>query len=117
MGEGGYVRAVVLGAVVMAVLAGCGAQSRVYDLKSLTPSEAKNLVASFNPRACNTRGRVLVRYSSPVVHGKGSDAWWCVEPANAYRVVSRDLRCPAGTRLKIDFERHVATCDHSLSSN
>jgi hypothetical protein len=112
------VRAVVLGAAVMAVLAGCGTQSRVVSLKPLTPSETRSLVKSFKP-GCNTPGRVLIRYVSPVVHGKGSESWWCVEPAQSYRVVSRDLRCPARTRLKIDLKRHMAACEHSpkLGSN
>jgi hypothetical protein len=106
------VRVIVLGAVAMSVLAGCGAQSRIVQLKPVTPSEAKNLVNSFRP-ACGTPGRVLVRYASTVVHGKSSESWWCVKPAQAYRTVSRGLHCPIRTRLTIDFARHTAACKPS----
>ncbi len=117
-GHGAHVTAVVLGAAVTAVLAGCGAQSRVVGLNPLTPSEASKLVNSMKP-GCNKPGRVLIRYVSPVVHGKGSETWWCVKPAQSYRIVSREVRCPARTRLKIDLERHKAACDHNpkLGSN
>jgi hypothetical protein len=98
---------------VIAVLAGCGAQSRVVRLKSLTPSEALNLVKSFKPE-CDKPGHVLIQYASPVVHGAGSESWWCVEPAQSYHVVSRDLHCPIRTRLDIDLTRHTATCKPSV---
>src|SRR5215472_16972305 len=100
---------IVLLVAVMAVLAGCGAQSRVAQLKSLTPSEASNLVKSFEPK-CNAPGRVLVRYTSPIVHGEGNESWWCIEPAQAYRIVSRDLHCPPHTNVKIDFTHHLVVC-------
>lgn len=96
-------------AAVVAILAGCGAQSRVVQLRSVTPSEASNLVKSFEPK-CDVPGRVLIRYASPIVHGKGNESWWCIAPAQAYRVVSRDLRCPAHMNVKIDLGRHVAMC-------
>jgi hypothetical protein len=107
------VRAGVLGATVMAVLAGCGAQSRVVPLKPLTPSEALNLVKSIKPE-CHKPGHVLIHYASPVVHGKSSESWWCVEPAQSYRAVSRGLHCPIRTHLKIDFARHTAICKPSV---
>jgi hypothetical protein len=71
------------------------------------------LVKSFKP-GCDKPGYVLIYYASPVVHGEGSERWWCVEPAQSYRVVSRDLRCPIRTRLQIDFARHTATCKPSV---
>ena len=43
----------MLGAAVMQVLEGCGAQSRIVPLKPLTPSEARHLVKSFNRNAAN----------------------------------------------------------------
>ena|ERR1700693_181657 len=107
----GQMRAVVVAIAVALVLAGCGAESRVTALKQLTPSEAKKLVASFNPRACNVRGQILIRYPSPVVHGKGSDGWWCVEPAEAYRVIGRDLHCPVDSHVSIDVRRRRAVCE------
>lgn len=110
-------RVVVLGAVVMALLAGCGAQSRGSRLKPLTSSEARNFAKSFNPTRCNTPGHVLVRYASPVVHGKSEEAWWCVEPARAYSTVGRDLHCPPDTQLKVDFERHRAECQRSARAS
>jgi hypothetical protein len=97
----------------MAVLAGCGAQSRVVPLKPFTPSEALNLVKSIKP-GCQKPGHVLIHYASPTVHGKGSESWWCVEPAQAYRAVSRDLHCQIRTHLKIDFARHTAMCKPSV---
>jgi hypothetical protein len=97
---------------MMAALAGCGAQSRVGQLKPLTPSEVRNLVKSIKP-GCDKPGRVPIRYVSPEVHGMGSESWWCVEPAQAYRAVRRGVHCPARTRLTIDFERHLAACAHS----
>ncbi|MCW3026951.1 MAG: hypothetical protein JWN81_162 [Solirubrobacterales bacterium] len=105
-------RVVVLGAAMMAALAGCGAQSRVVQLKPLTPSEARNLIRNIKP-GCNLPGRVLITYTEPEVHGHGGWTSWCVEPAQAYRTVSRDLHCPARTRLTIDFERHLAACENS----
>jgi hypothetical protein len=66
-------RAVVLGAAMIGVLAGCGAQSHVAQLKPLTPSEAKHLIKSFTP-GCHERGRVLIRYVSPEAHGKRSES-------------------------------------------
>jgi hypothetical protein len=96
----------------MVVLAGCGAQSRVDRLKPLTPSEALSLVKSIKPE-CHKPGHVLIHYTSAVVHGKGSESWWCVEPAQSYRAVSRGLHCPSRTQLKIDFARHTATCSPS----
>jgi hypothetical protein len=105
-------RAVVLGAAMMAALAGCGAQSRVVQLKPLTPGEARKLVRGIKP-VCDKPGRALLRYASPVVQGEGSENWWCVEPARAYRAVRRDLHCPAGTRVRIDFQRHSVTCEKS----
>jgi len=107
----GQVRVFVVVIAVSLVLAGCGAESRVRALKPLTPSEAKKLVASFHPRACNLRGQVLIRYSSPVVHGKGSDGWWCVAPADAYRVIGRDLHCPVDSHVSIDLRRRRALCE------
>jgi hypothetical protein len=80
----------------------------------MTPSQASKLLKSVTP-GCNTPGRVLIDHVTPEVHGKGGESWWCVEPANAYRVVSRDLTCPTGTRLKIDFQRHRADCAHSAA--
>jgi hypothetical protein len=99
----------------MMAVAGCGAQSRVVQLQPLTPGEARNLVRSIKP-ACDKPGRVLIRYTSPVVHGEGSESWWCVEPAQAYRAVSRDLHCPARSRPTIDFRRHLAACEHTGSN-
>lgn len=93
----------------MAGLVGCGTQSHVAPLKSLTPREATNLVKSLKP-GCDKPGHVLIHYASPVVHGKGSESWWCVEPTQSYRIVSRGLHCPIRTRLQIDFPRHTATC-------
>jgi hypothetical protein len=98
----------VLIAIVMVILAGCGAQSRVVQLKPATPNEVSNLVKSFEPK-CNAPGRVLIRY----VQGEGNESWWCIEPARAYRIVSRDLRCPAQMSVKIDFRRHSAVCERS----
>jgi hypothetical protein len=108
----GSMRAVVVGAAMMATLVGCGSQSRVVPLKQLTPSEARNLVKSVTP-VCDKPGRVLIRYVSTVVHGKGSESWWCVAAAQSYRAVRRDVHCPAGTRLRIDLQRHLATCENS----
>jgi hypothetical protein len=102
-------RAVVLGVAVIAVLGGCGAQTHVVPLKTMTPSQASKLVKSFTP-GCNAPGRVLIRHVEPDAHGRGGWSEWCVEPAKAYHVVSLDLRCPTGTRLKIDFQRHTAEC-------
>jgi hypothetical protein len=105
-------RAVAVGVTIAALLAGCGAQSHVASVHSLTPAQAKRLVRAFRP-GCNVPGRVLVRYVEPEVHGKGGESWWCVEPAKAYSVVGRSLRCPAHTRLHIDFRLHVAGCGQS----
>jgi hypothetical protein len=96
----------------MAVLAGCGTQSSGVQPKPLTPSEARNIIKSIKP-GCNTPGHVLIRYSSPEMHGKGSDSWWCVEPPRAYRTISRDVHCAVGMRLRIDLQRHRATCESS----
>jgi hypothetical protein len=93
----------------MALLAGCGAQSRVGQPKPLTPSEVLSVVKSFKSE-CHKPGQVQIHYASPIVHGKGSESWWCVEPAQAYRTVSRGLHCPRRTQLNIDFARHTATC-------
>jgi hypothetical protein len=103
------VRAVIGVAGAVVLLAGCGAQSRVASRTSVSPEEARKLVRSLRPK-CDKPGHVLIRYASPVVHGKGSESWWCVEPARSHRVISRGLRCPARTRLEIDFARHTATC-------
>jgi hypothetical protein len=108
-------RTAILGLSVTVALAGCGAQIRVEQLKPAPPSEAKNLLRAIEP-VCNKPGLVLIRYTSPVVHGKGSDSWWCVEQAEAYRAVSRSLHCPAQTRLTINFKRRVATCKQIGSS-
>jgi hypothetical protein len=102
-------RAVVPGVAVMAVLAGCGAQTHVVALKTMTRSQASKLVKSFTP-GCNAPGRVLIRHVEPEAHGRGGWEEWCVGPAKAYHVVSLDLRCPTGTSLKIDFQRHRAEC-------
>ncbi len=93
----------------MAVLAGCGAQTRVVSLKPVAPSDALNFVKSFEPQ-CDKPGHVLIRDASPDVHGNSGERWWCVEPAQAYPDVSRGLRCPTRTRLTIDFARHTAAC-------
>jgi hypothetical protein len=85
----------VLGVAVMAVLAGCGAQTQ-------------RIITSFT--LCNAPGHVLIRQVEPEAHGAGVSREWCVEAANAYHVVSLGLRCPTSTRLKIDFQRHRAEC-------
>src|SRR5690349_7478473 len=94
-------RAVGIAAAAIAMLvAGCGGQSHSVELKSLTPSEARNLLKSIKP-GCDKPGRVLVRYVEPEVHGKGGESWWCSEPARMYGAVSRDVHCPARMHLTI----------------
>lgn len=105
------VRAIVLGGAVVAGLAGCGTQSHVVPLKPLTPSEVKSLIRSIKP-PCKAPEQVLVRYVSPIVHGKGSETDWCAVRGQTNRGVSRDIYCPPHTFLKVDLERHVATCTH-----
>jgi hypothetical protein len=95
------------------VLAGCGAQTNVVALKPMTPSQASKLIKSFT--RCDAPGHVLIRHVEPEAHGAGGWREWCVEPAKAYHVVSLDLRCPTGTRLKIDFQRHRADCAQSTT--
>lgn len=95
----------------MAGLGGCGTQSHVVPLKSLTPGEAKNVIRSIKPN-CKAPERVLIRYVSPVLHGKGSETVWCAVRGETNHAASRDIHCPPHTHLKIDLERHVATCAH-----
>ncbi len=98
----------VLGAVAITLaLAGCGARSRVAQLKPLTRNEAGKLLKSMSP-GCDTPGHVLIRYISPIVHGEGSEDSWCVAPTQAYRVVRRDLHCSAGLHVIVDLQRHLA---------
>jgi hypothetical protein len=107
------VKAAVALAGAIAVLGGCGAQSHVTRLKALTPSQAKAILESIRP-VCDKPGHVLVRSVAPTVHGRGSESWWCVEPAHAYRAVSRGLHCRPQTHLTIDFAHHKASCEHSV---
>jgi hypothetical protein len=100
-------------ALCIAVVSGCGSSSEQHavPLNQLTPRQAATLVKSLKPE-CNKTGRVLIRSSFAPVHGETDERWWCVEPARAYHVVQRDLHCPRGSRLVIDFARYVASCKH-----
>jgi hypothetical protein len=81
----------------------------VAQMKALTRGEASKLLKSVSP-GCDTPGRVLIRYVSPIVHGKGSEDSWCVAPAESYRVVRRDLHCPTAMHVTVDLRRHLAEC-------
>jgi hypothetical protein len=105
-------RTVLVAVAITLALAGCGAQSHVAQLKPLTRAEASKLLKSVSP-GCDTPGRVSIRYVSPVVHGKGGDAWWCVAPAQSYRVIRRDVHCPTGMHVTVDLRRHLARCESS----
>ena len=101
-------------AVCTAAVLGWGSSGNKHAaaLKQLTPPEAAALVKSFR-REC-AAGRVLIRYTSPTVHGEMNEKRLCVERAHAYYFVRRDLHCPQGSRVVIDFTRHVASCNQSI---
>jgi uncharacterized lipoprotein len=63
----------VLGALVIAVLAECGTQSRVVQRKPLTPSEAMSVVKSIKPE-CHKPGHVLIHYTSPSCTARAAKA-------------------------------------------